>query len=238
MREVFHFKQFDINQTGCAMKINTDGVLLGAMSAALNPVHILDIGTGTGVIALMLAQRFPLSQISAVEIDETAAATADLNFKNSIFHQQLQLLPVSIQHYFNQHPHQQFDLIVSNPPFFLHSLESKGAKKAIAKHTDVSFFKYLFAVVGKHLLPNGLFWLILPINTAAVVHSLTENEGLFLHKKINIHSFSEDQPHREMLAFGRNPIDVVAIDKFVIYQQVQLYTKDYQALLKDYFTIF
>ena len=80
---MFRFKQFDVDQSGCAMKINTDGVLLGALAKAENPVNILDIGTGTGVIALMLAQRFPLAKIDAVEVDESAAATAARNFANS-----------------------------------------------------------------------------------------------------------------------------------------------------------
>jgi tRNA1Val (adenine37-N6)-methyltransferase len=83
MANMFRFKQFSVDQTGCAMKINTDGVLLGALAHFNKPSFILDIGTGTGVIALMLAQRFPSAQLDAVEIDESAAETAKSNFENS-----------------------------------------------------------------------------------------------------------------------------------------------------------
>ena len=89
MSGIFQFKQFSVDQTGCAMKINTDGVLLGALANADSPASILDIGTGTGVIALMLAQRFGSAQIDAVEIDEPAAQTAKQNFKNSPFEESL-----------------------------------------------------------------------------------------------------------------------------------------------------
>ena len=96
---IFKFKQFEVDQTGCAMKVNTDGVLLAALAECENCENILDIGTGTGVIALMLAQRFENANIHAVEIDSEASATADKNFKNSAFNDRLLIHNIAIEHH-------------------------------------------------------------------------------------------------------------------------------------------
>src|ERR1700750_1450773 len=104
MSGIFKFKQFDIDQSGCAMKINTDGVLLGALADADKSQSILDIGTGTGVIALMLAQRFADAKIDAVEIDQSAAETAGRNFQNSSFADRLTLYPSGFAEFFNRNP--------------------------------------------------------------------------------------------------------------------------------------
>src|SRR6185437_14687455 len=160
---VFQFKQFSVDQSGCAMKINTDGVLLGAFAGADDPVKILDIGTGTGVIALMLAQKFIDAKIDAVEIDENAAQTAAVNFKNSPFADRMTLYPSSFARFFDQFPKRKYDLIVSNPPFYINSLKSPGAKKTLAKHSDNDFFARLIKDVSSHLSPAGYCWLILPV---------------------------------------------------------------------------
>jgi tRNA1Val (adenine37-N6)-methyltransferase len=111
MSSVFQFKQFSVDQTGCAMKINTDGVLLGALSEANDPRSILDIGTGTGVIALMLAQRFTSAQINAVEIDTFAAQTAGENFENSPFADRMNIFPTDFQSFFKDNPSKKYDFI-------------------------------------------------------------------------------------------------------------------------------
>src|ERR1700761_5120599 len=107
---MFHFKKFTVDQSGCAMKINTDGVLLGALAEADQPKTILDIGTGTGVIALMLAQRFADAQIDAVEIDPMAAQTAGSNFINSPYAERLNIYPVGFEQFFEQNPDKKYDL--------------------------------------------------------------------------------------------------------------------------------
>src|SRR5687768_8398150 len=101
---MFHFKQFAVNQANCAMKINTDGVLLGALAQTPNPNLILDIGTGTGVVALMLAQRFPEAQIEAVDIDAAAAETAAQNFSSSPFASRMNCFSGSFEEYYNLNP--------------------------------------------------------------------------------------------------------------------------------------
>ena len=165
---MFQFKQFSVDQTDCAMKINTDGVLLGAIAEADAPKSILDIGTGTGVIALMLAQRYTEAMIDAVEIDASAAATAGRNFKNSIFHEALNIFPVDINEFLEHHPRNKYDLIISNPPFYINSLESPAKKKSLAKHTELNFFEMLVKHVARHLSENGCCWLILPLDTASL----------------------------------------------------------------------
>ena len=142
------------------MKINTDGVLLGALADADESQHILDIGTGTGVIALMLAQRFANATIDAVEIDKAAAHTARTNFQNSNFKNRLALFAHSFESYFGNHHAKMYDLIVSNPPFYINSLESPEAKKNTAKHAEEGFFESLVKAVSQHLTATGSFGLI------------------------------------------------------------------------------
>jgi len=140
---MFRFKQFSVDQSDCAMKINTDGVLLGAMTDTDKPGTILDIGTGTGVIALMLAQRFKDAKIDAVEIDTEAAKTAESNFKGSPFADRLKVYACGFENYFDLFPEKKYDLILSNPPFYISSLKSPGVKKSLAKHAYIDFFERL-----------------------------------------------------------------------------------------------
>ena len=172
MTGIFKFKQFDVDQSGCAMKINTDGVLLGVLADADRPHAILDIGTGTGVIALMLAQRFATANIDAVEIDQSAADTAESNFKNSSFAERLTIYPSGFAEFFDQEPGKKYDLIVSNPPFYINSLRSPEAKMELAKHADRLFFEELLSSASNHIHESGVLCMILPVDTAEMVNSL------------------------------------------------------------------
>lgn len=234
---MFRFKQFSVDQTGCAMKINTDGVLLGAMAGDVTPLNILDIGTGTGVIAMMLAQRFANAKVDAVEIDEQAATTASANFKNSPFESRLTLYANGFEQFFDAHPDKRYDLIVSNPPFYINSLQSPGAKINLAKHAAEGFFEKLVAVVANRLTEQGLCWLILPIDTAELVKELAVQQSLHLQKIITIHSFKDDSAHREILAFGKSNAQLTA-DKFIIYDEPKVYAEIYTEALKDFLIIF
>jgi tRNA1Val (adenine37-N6)-methyltransferase len=233
---MFQFKQFAVDQTGCAMKINTDGVLLGALATADQPENILDIGTGTGVIALMLAQRFANATIDAVEIDQQASQTAESNFKNSVWANRVNLYAEDFESYL-KHSHKKYDLIVSNPPFYINSLESPEAKKNTAKHADDGFFETLIKAVTQHLTNTGTCWLILPLDTAELVKTIAQQNNLYLQKTIAIKSYPNSKPHREMLVLGLND-GKVDDEEFVIYEQEKLYSYQYQNTLKDFFTIF
>jgi tRNA1Val (adenine37-N6)-methyltransferase len=234
---MFQFKQFSVDQSGCAMKINTDGVLLGALAEANSPASILDIGTGTGVIALMLAQRFNDAKIDALEIDETAAQTAHQNFIKSPFTSRLEVHPIGFEQFFDRFPDRKYDMIVSNPPFHINSLESPGVKKSLAKHTDELFFEGLIRAVAGHLTANGSCWLILPLQTAQLVKATVVQYGLDLQKTISVHSYFDSLPHREILVLNLNKTKETD-EQFIIYAQPKMYSEDYKNQLKEFFTIF
>lgn len=237
---VFRFKQFDVDQAGCAMKVNTDGVLLAALANAERPKNILDIGTGTGVMAMMLAQRFRSAMIKAVEIDKQAAAAASANFAASVFSSRLQAFHSSFESYFEEAPHCKFDLIISNPPFFINSLKSGDPLKSLARHTDLEFFENLLKVSSIRLAETGEVVLILPANLSDSIQKIAWQAGLFIRKVIKIRSFAESVPHRLILSFGLNPV-IQTEDQtgdFVIYAQPKEYSAPYRALLKDFLIIF
>lgn len=237
MPDIFQFKQFSVDQTGCAMKINTDGVLLGAMAQTVVDADILDIGTGTGVIALMLAQRFALAGITGVEIDKIAAQTAAANFWNSPFADRLHLAAESFQEYFTKFPNKQYDLIVSNPPFYIQSLHSPGQAKTLAKHADSNFFHQLIQLSSQHLKPTGSLWLILPLQTSALVKELVKQYSLYLQQIVSIASYPHSAAHREILVIGTELVKLLN-NRFVIYDSPKQYSEQYKQLLQSFFTIF
>jgi tRNA1Val (adenine37-N6)-methyltransferase len=234
---MFRFKQFNVDQAGCAMKINTDGVLVGALAGTHQPATILDIGTGTGVIALMLAQRFENARVDSVEIDEAAAATARRNFEGSPFAGRLRLYAEGFEKYLSSHSGAEYDLIVSNPPFYINALESPGEKRTLAKHTDERFFITLIGLIPNHLTPSGEFWLILPLQTAQLVKAAAGRAGLKLKQTISISSYPHSEPHREIMVLTLNN-ERKPDERFVIYEAPKVYSKEYEAALRPFFTIF
>ncbi len=237
MLSIFRFKQFAVDQTNCAMKINTDGVLLGALAKAEKPANIVDIGSGTGVIGLMLAQRFKDAMIQSVEIDAAAAQTSQQNFNNSPFAGRLQCHHLGFNAFFESYPNNKFDLIVSNPPFHVNALSSPEAAKSLAKHTDKEFFEQLISHLPKHLAENGSCWLILPVTTAAMVKNIAARYGLFEQAIISILSFEHSESHREIVVLSLSETNV-SNQQFVIYDEPKIYSRQYQEALGDFFTIF
>jgi tRNA1Val (adenine37-N6)-methyltransferase len=231
MKNIFRFKQFEVDQSGCAMKINTDGVLLGAIVVHKNPKKILDIGTGTGVIALMLAQRFANAQVDAVEIDEQASATARRNFDNSVFSKRLLVSNVAIEHYVNA---EKFDLIATNPPFFVNDYKNAEPKKEIARHASDTFFESLINKVNELLSDDGCFWFVLPIKQTEDLLRKAEKLGMYPQKVIKLHSDASKAEFRKIVCLGRGRTDLVEED-FIIYESERKYTKGYELLLKDFF---
>jgi tRNA1Val (adenine37-N6)-methyltransferase len=231
---IFKFKQFEVDQTGCAMKINTDGVLLGATVTHLSPTAILDIGTGTGVIALMLAQRFPSANIHAVEIDEQAAETAGKNFQLSVFNDRLSIHHEAIE----KHDHAgQFDLIVSNPPFFVNDLKSEEFRKGIARHADEDFFSMLVKKSSALLADEGMIWLILPVKQADEVIGIAAHYNLSLVERVHIHSDQHKPTFRQMICLKKGEA-VLKESDFYIYASLKEHTAEYKELLKDFFLAF
>lgn len=228
---IFKFKQFEVDQTNCAMKINTDGVLLAALVQSEKPKHILDIGTGTGVLALMMAQRFPLAQIKAVEIDEAASATAGKNFQNSVFSSRLSVDNTAIEQY---NTFEKFDMIISNPPFFVNDLKNTEEKKGIARHASEQFFEDLIIKVNALLSSDGSFWFILPPKQADFLIDKAKQFKLFVNKIIFLHSDQSKPAFRSIVCLSRTDADLVK-EQFYIYEAEKIYTKAYKELLKDFF---
>lgn len=235
MGSVFKFKEFEVNQAGCAMKINTDGVLLGAIASQIEPEYGLDIGTGTGVIAMMLAQRFPKMQIDAVEIDESAANTARNNFAGSKFMERTQahLSPIA-----NYHTTRKYDLVVSNPPFFVNDLKNPELRKGIARHADEEFFDSLVQKVSEILTPRGSFWLILPLKQAESLIESAIQYGLHLQRRIEICSDQSRPVIRLIICLSKNQTKQFTVEDFYIYESKGIHTPAYKELLKDFFLAF
>ena len=231
---IFKFKQFEVDQTGCAMKINTDGVLLGATVTHPSPLAILDIGTGTGVIALMLAQRFPDALIHAVEIDAQAAETAEKNFQSSVFGRRLTTHHLGVQEFNSA---QKFDLIVSNPPFFVNDLKNEEVRKGIARHADEYFFSMLIKKSSGLLADGGMIWLILPVKQAAEVIGIAAHYNLSLAERIHIHSDESKPTFRQIICLKKGEA-VLKENDFYIYESLKQHTAAYKELLKDFFLAF
>ena len=236
MGAVFRFKEFEVNQEGSAMKINTDGVLLGAMATYPHiPHHILDLGSGTGVIALMLAQRYPSAHIHAVEIDPQAARCTSLNFQHSTFSDRLQLIEGSFETIKEQ---ECYDWIVSNPPFYTNSLHTPDKRKQNAKHTDIAFFESLLAFASDTLKNNGEFHLILPTALASEVVSLAMKSGLSTVQTISIRSYAATEVIRQIIVLRKGHSATVQEADFVIYAEKGKYSEAYQRVLQPFFLAF
>lgn len=234
MGNIFKFKQFEVNQSGCAMKINTDGVLLGAIVEQPGARQILDIGTGTGVIAMMLAQRFPAAQVEAVEIDELAAVAAEANFRDSAFAANCRVTHSDFASYASG---KCFDLVVSNPPYFVNDLKNPELRKGIARHTDSDFFESMLLRVAGLLHKSGSFWYILPVKQAENLIGIAATHALFPRKVIHLHS-DENKPEFRWIVCLEFSEQETAHQNFYIYQQEGVYTAAYKALLKDFFLAF
>ena len=195
----FQFQQFRINQDRCAMKISTDAVLLGALASVEHPQFILDIGSGTGVIALMLAQRFPTAQLAAVELDESAAVQASANFSESKFAARLTCHHSKIQEF--TFP-QKFDLIVSNPPYFSNHLKGSVKERNQALHTDALSFEQLLAEVLRFLEDSGKFWLVLPPYQSNLFQNLAQEKGLFPNQIFCLKDNPTKQIQRHFVEFS------------------------------------
>jgi len=234
MGSIFKFKKFEIDQKGCAMKINTDGVLLAAIADHALPLAILDIGTGTGVIALMLAQRFPSAKVDAVEIDESAAAAAEKNAAHSPFADRTAVHYTSFERFTST---VKYDLIVSNPPYFVNDLKSTEKRKEIARHADEDFFEMLLHKAASFLNDSGSLWLILPVKQAENVVVNAVLYKLFPSKIVHVYSDAAKSSFRQIICldFMNKGLEQ---EHVYIYEAEGKYTNQYKQLLRDFFLAF
>lgn len=173
----FRFKQFTVWHDQCAMKVGTDGVLLGAWASVGGARRILDVGTGSGVIALQMAQRAPEAHIVAVEIDPEAAQQAASNVAASPWADRIEVVCTDFAQFTTDEP---FDLIISNPPYFVNALQNPDAQRAMARHTDSLSYNVLCKRVSELLAPSGQFTLISPVEQLKELTAAAEEHGLGL----------------------------------------------------------
>lgn len=233
----FAFKQFIIKQDKCAMKVGTDAVLLGAWIIPNDNKFILDIGTGTGVIALMLAQKTD-AQIDAIDIDEEAFLQAKQNVSESKFSSQIRVTHSSFQDYAKL-ADKKYNLIVTNPPYFEQSLKSSDEQRSHARHADVLPFEELLDGVLKLLDEKGKFCLILPTLEAVKFRTLAEKKGLNLSKLLRVKSrMDKDTDKRHLMQFEFTPSEFSENTIAIEQEERHQYTADYKELTKDYYLNF
>jgi len=235
MASIFQFKEFAVDQSDCAMKINTDAVLLASLVHVESSERILDIGTGTGVIALMLAQRCADSEVIAVEIDPAAAKRAAINFRNSNFGDRMVMHACSFQDFTDTGS---FDFIISNPPFYTDSLHNPDARKKLARHTDLQFFNELLTFAAVKLQVDGQLALIVPKLLADELKEIAETLDLCLKEEIQIRSFEGDAIIRKIIVFQKAYRGVSTVSDFIIYEAKGVYSEMYKTALRPYFLAF
>ena len=229
----FSFKRFTIQQERCAMKVGTDGVLLGAWAAtemeAARVRSVLDIGTGTGLIALMTAQRFPDAKVVAIDIDEHAAEQARENISQSPFSHNINVLHKSLQEYIHEeNAEKRFDLIVCNPPFFDNSLVCPDPSRTVARHTSTLPFASLMKGARSLLADNGIFSLVIPSECRQKIEDEAIFAGLYLCRRTAVVTKEGKKPKRFLLEFGINVMP--ATDT-----KLSLESDEYRALTADFY---
>lgn len=223
----FQFKQFSIQQSKEVFRVGTDGVLLGACSSTNKAQKILEVGTGTGLISLMLAQRNPTAIIHAIDINENAVKLAKENFENSPFKDRLK---VNLQDYRKFNSAEKYDLIVSNPPYFE---ENQSSKDIIARQQTELSFEFLIENSAKFLSENGLFSVIIPFDSDVLFEKHCNKHALYLEKKILIYGIIDSKPKRLVLEFGFQKKDVIE-SELVLEKTPRKYTDEYLKLTEDF----
>lgn len=199
---MFQFKQFSICQDRCAMKVGTDGVLLGAWARGGH--RVLDIGTGTGVIALMMAQRFVGAEVLGIDIDAVAVAQASENAMASPFASRVSMLQADVCTFQSAMP---FDSIVCNPPFFIDSLPSPDARRSIARHTDTLSYRQLMQNSWRLLADEGQLSVVIPFDCRERLESEAFIVGFFKTREVAVKTTPRKAPRRYLLAFSKHSAD-------------------------------
>lgn len=212
------------------MKIGTDGVLLGAWAHVENPGNILDIGTGTGLIALMLAQRFPHAKLTGIEIDQNAFEEARFNVSTSKFRNRINVLHTSLQEF---HSNEKYDLIVSNPPFFELTHKEISARNKARQQSDLTF-EEMINYAEKLLSENGSFAVIIPFKSEIYFIDLASEFYLFPYKITRVKG-NENLPFkRSLMLFSRNQ-SIVQTGELTIEISRNVYTEEYISLTKAFY---
>ena len=235
MSKPFHFKEFSVSQDRCAMKIGTDGVLLGAWTSLDNdPQSILDIGSGTGILALQLAQRSLADTIDAVELDDEAYEQCTENFEASPWPDRLFCYHASIQEFASEID-ENYDLIVSNPPFYAEDYKTKDPARDNARFTDTLPFEHLMVCVAHLLSENGVFALIIPKKEQYNITELALQQGLHPKRICELRGTPDSEIKRVLMEFSPVKMERVISEELVIETDRHQYTREYTNLVKDFY---
>lgn len=235
MQTPFQFKKFSVQQDNCAMKIGTDGVLLGAWAVLKDTTAtILDIGTGTGVIALMLAQRCDAQQIDALEIDAAAYEQATDNFENSPWSDRLYCYHAGLDE-FVEEPEDLYDVIVCNPPFFSEDVKTNNPQRDAARFQEAMPFEELLEATDLFLSDLGVFSVIIPTKEEQKFIKLAANYSLFPCKITHVKGSPSSEIKRSLLAFNRNNTNSFVTGILVIETSRHQYTDEYKQLTRDFY---
>ncbi|MBS1626210.1 MAG: methyltransferase [Bacteroidetes bacterium] len=234
MSQPFRFKQFSVAHDKCAMKVNTDGVLLGAWADVADAQRILDIGTGTGVIALMLAQRSRCVIVTAIDIDKDAAEQAQENALASPWADRLCIRHTSLQ---DMPQESKFDLIVSNPPYFINDYISEDTKRNVARHSTTLPYSDLLTGLAGLLSSDGRACLILPYFNVGQFLIGASEKGLHLSRRTDVVAVEGREPYVTMLTLVRVSTPVLR-DSLVIQNRSGAYTDEYRHLTQHFYLKF
>ena len=228
----FQFKQFRIEQSLCAMKVGTDGVLLGAWASVDGADSCLDIGTGTGLLALMVTQRNPKLSVVAIDLDSDAVLQAKENVYASPWLDRISVLHSDVKLF---SPDWRFDRIVCNPPYFCNSLVSPDAKRTMARHTSELEFKDLLSSVKRLISSNGLFSVVLPYDVGEGFIKLAECESLYCLRLCRVIPKPGASPKRVLLEFSTKMQECSFNELIIESGGRHCYSEEYKQLTKDFY---
>jgi tRNA1Val (adenine37-N6)-methyltransferase len=230
----FVFKEFSVNQDRCAMKIGTDAVLLGAWTSLQNnPSSILDIGAGTGVLALMLAQRSKAELIDAIEIDDNAYEQCVENFENAPWSDRLFCYHASLDEFADE-IEAPYDLIISNPPFYSEDYKTSSNQRDMARFSDALPFDQLLQNVSKLLSENGSFSVIIPFKEEQSFVVLASNFNLFPSRICHVKGHPNSEIKRSLLDFSFRENNIIT-EQLIIETNRHQYTQEYINLTQDFY---
>jgi len=230
----FKFKEFTVHQERCAMKIGTDGVLLGAWtSVEHNPYNVLDIGSGTGILSLMIAQRSHADQIEAIEIDDDAFEQCVENFENSPWADRLFCFHASLLEYIEA-VDEKFDLIICNPPFYTEDYKTKDSARDLARFSDAMPLEHIIFAVINFLSEKGKFSIVLPFKDEQKYIEEASLIDLFPNRILRVRGNEKSDIKRSLIEFSYSECPI-KISELIIETERHHYTEDYINLTKDFY---
>lgn len=231
----FRFKQFTIQQDKCAMKVCTDACLFGSLATMHvnkeKTIEVLDIGTGTGLLTLMFAQKHTYAIIDAIEIDSAAAKQAKENIQASPWKNRLNVIEGDIKTILSN---KKYDFIITNPPFFENSLKSNNNKRNIALHSEALSLKELVGTLNKYLYNDGQSIVLLPFEKTTYFEQTASTAGFYIQEKFLIKQTPKHAYFRSILLFSKQKTETT-ISEIIIQNEDGQYTPTFIALLNDYY---